>query len=214
MNVMRKINLVLLLPFIFLFSCGGEEEAAEVISLEEFAGETGVPDFDSTNTASDTSAIELHSNIDFLVNSLRSKYDTTIIEKPHLMDRFGYSSVQKIQFIGKEKVAYGKSNMVVPKAEFYYYTFSDTSTTKNAFYNWMDCFGSDCYPLVLNEDVDAIKMPPLSTWVYDTTVVIAKYLCEHEENDWKSFEDSIESKFGKSYKYSIKVNCGGPLKWK
>ena len=117
-------------------------------------------------------------------------------------------------FVGKEDVPYGKTNMVTPKASLFYYTFKDTTATKNAFYNWLDCFGSDCDVIKLGEDVDAIKTPPMYTLVYDTTIVIVEYLCEHEKNDWGTFQDSLLNKFGKDYRYAINIDCGGPLKWK
>ena len=84
----------------------------------------------------------------------------------------------------------------------------------NAFYNWLDCFGSDCNPVNLNQDIESVKTPPSLTLVYDTTLISVKYLCEHDKNDWKSFQDSIVKQYGKDYRYRIDVGCGGPLIWK
>jgi hypothetical protein len=104
--------------------------------------------------------------------------------------------------------------MVTPIASVYYYTFSDSVKTKSAFYNWLDCFGKDCNEVKLNQDVESVKSTPMFTLVYDTTIVAVEYLCEHEKNNWKAFEDSLTARFGSNYKYRIEVGCGGPLRWK
>ena len=106
--------------------------------------------------------------------------------------------------------------MVTPTANFFYYSFADSNKTLNAFYNYLDVMASDGEggPVKLNEDVKSIKMPPMFMLVYDTIIVSTQYMCEHAENDWKSFQDSVLNTYGKNYKYQIDVACGGPLKWK
>jgi len=202
-----------LIPFclLLLLSCKDDLEP-EVISLEELTGETGSEELsDSTQFFDQTFVPSLINN--FIVGQL-SLYDTASHKKPHSIDRFGFGTQLKIEFTGKTKISNGKSNAIIPVAQLFYYTFSDTTKTKNAFYNWLDCFGKNCDVIKLNEDVEELKTAPMFTLVYDTCIVAVEYLCENEKNNWKSFQDSLISKFGKSYNYRIDVSCDGPLKWK
>jgi hypothetical protein len=202
---------------VFIWSCQGEKvQESEIISLDdlisdkniiedtlvdfEFRGDKGEPEFSSIT--------------DQVTYALKGDYDTVALLKPHPFDRYGYTNASKVQYIGKNKIAYGKTNMLKPKAELFVYNFSDSTTLNNAFYNWLDCYGSDCNEVKLKQNIDKIKTPPEFTLVYDTVLVSVKYMCEHKKNDWKSFQDSVISKFGKDYRYRIDVECGGPLVWK
>jgi hypothetical protein len=208
---MKKLAL-LFVPL--MIACAGEEQESDVIDADEYLGEIGV--LEDSVEVDTTTLIDLGTNLSKLVNGMSSAYDTTVQENFHLLDRFTFSTSQKIKFVGKEEVPYGKSNMVTPKADFFYYTFADTNKTLNAFYNYLDemAVEGEGGPVKLNEDVEAIKMPPMFMVVYDTVIVSVKYLCEHEENDWNAFQDSILTIYGKEYRYQIDVDCGGPLKWK
>lgn len=197
---------------LFVGGCKNDPQE-EVVSFEDIVGETGEIEADSSDVMMDTVKLVNPQLVGF-TKAMLPQYDTTAHDEFHPMDRFNYSTVRKIQFIGKNEVPYGKTAMVIPKAKCYYYTFSDTLKTNNAFYNWLDCFGDECDELSIGTDMDAIKMPPMFTVVYDTTIVVLEYMCEHEKNDWNSFQDSLISRFGKNYKYMIDVDCGGPLKWK
>ena len=104
--------------------------------------------------------------------------------------------------------------MVTPRAEFFYYTFNDSIKTKNAFYNWLDCFGVECDMIKLNEDIEHIKTPPQFALVYDTVIIAIEYRCEDQEFNWRPFQDSVISRFGKDYNYRMQIGCGGPLNWK
>ncbi|MBK6527761.1 MAG: hypothetical protein IPG07_20770 [Crocinitomicaceae bacterium] len=139
-------------------------------------------------------------------------YDT-FPQKNSCLDRL--ATVNKPNSIFRQnKVQSGNSALVTPVASVYYYTFSDSVKTKSAFYNWLDCYGKDCNEVKLNQDVELFKSEPMLTLIYDTTIVAVEYLCEHEKNNWKSFEDSLTARFGSDYKYRIEVGCGGPLRWK
>jgi hypothetical protein len=198
----------------FIVACSGNEEPAEVLDADEFMGETGqLIDSVEVNT---NEIVDLGSHLGQLIHKMDAEYDTTSNDSFHLLDRFSSSSSLKVQFKGLNEVPYGKSAMVTPKADFFYYTFPDTTKTLNAFYNYLDEMvpEGEGGPVKLNEDVDAVKMAPMFLVVYDTVIVSAKYLCEHEENNWNAFQDSILSVYGSEYRYQIDVDCGGPLKWK
>lgn len=209
-----KHSLFVILLGGFFFACGSEAAEEEVMSMEEVMGETEDYSVDSTDQSMNSERADTTVSGQFADSQL-DLYDTTKHESFHLLDRFGYSSSRKLLFTGKEEVPYGKTNKVIPKAHFYFYTFSDSNKTNNAFYNYLDGMAveGEGGPVRLLEDVDAIKMPPMHMLVYDSTIVTIEYTCEAEENDWDSFEDSLISKFGDEYRYRFDVDCGGPLKW-
>ena len=197
----------------FLIACGAEEEQ-EAMSMDDIMGETD--DYSEDSTITDETVEDLDTTLSGrFAHSQLDLYDTTAHEKFHLLDRFGFSGCQKLLFTGKEDVPYGKSGTATPKAHLFVYSFADSSKTKNAFYNYLDGMAEEGEggPVRINEDVDAIKMPPMHMLVYDSTIVTVEYTCEAEENDWEPFEDSLLSKFGDIYKYRFNVDCGGPLKW-
>lgn len=208
---MKKLAPIVL---IVLLACNGGRESEDALDIDDLLGQTGV-EVDSLTPDSDT-IVSDGTPLGDLINAMSPSYDTMAQIKSHPMDRFSFSTSRKIQFRGNEEVPYGSSAMVTPTANFFYYSFADSNKTLNAFYNYLDVMASDGEggPVKLNEDVKSIKMPPMFMLVYDTIIVSTQYMCEHAENDWKSFQDSVLNTYGKNYKYQIDVACGGPLKWK
>ena len=196
---------------LFVVACS-EEQQPEVISLEDLTGETGPEEVTNDSVTIESSFGS--TVVGQFVQGQMAQYDTASMHAPHPMDRFGYSTFHKFDFIAKTQVADSKEGMVTPVASFYYYSFPDTTSAKNAFYNWLDCFGENCDAVQLNRDMEEIKTTPMFTFIYDTCIVAVEYACEHKKNDWKSFQDSIIERFGKNYNYRIEVACNGPLKWK
>lgn len=197
-----------------MLSCGGETPQEEIIDLEDLIGEVGEMKIDSSDMNNEAVQIG-DTDFDHFVFSQLQNYDTAALVDRHLLDRFGYSTNRRIQFVGKENVPYGKNGKATPKADIFYYCFSDSVKTNNAFYNYLDGMAEEGEggPVKLMQDVDAIKMPPMQMFVYDTVIVSAHYTCEAVSNDWKPFKDSLISKFGSNYRYRFDVKCGGPLVW-
>lgn len=200
---------------LIMLSCNSEkQQEVETITMEDLMGEVEETAEESVGKEIEDTLPKWSSHLEELVYALSPQYDTASNTEKHIFDRFGFNTSSKLKFISKNEVPYGKSTMVTPKAEMFVYHFSDSIKLNNAFYNWLDCFGSDCQAVRLNEDLDAIKTPPSFTLVYDTTLVTVEYPCEHEKNDWGAFKDSIIKMYGRDYRYRIDVSCGGPLRWK
>ncbi len=211
---MKHTYLYLILQIFLIFSCSSKkEQKVELISINDLMGDSTEQISVDIEIQQDT-ITELSSKIEKLIYSLQPNYDTTFLNESHIFDRFGFNSSYKLQFVGKNKVPYGKSSMVTPKANLFVYNFSDSIKLNNAFYNWLDCFGSDCQEVKLKEDIDVVKTSPSFTIVYDTTIVMVEYPCEHQQNNWRAFKDSVIKKYGDNYRYRIDVDCDGPLKWK
>lgn len=205
-------NIIGLCFISILISCNGNEEGPEVISMEDFMGETGELE-EKDVVEEDSVVITPTGEIGLFVHNQLSGFDTSSINEFHPIDRFTFNQRNKILFKGKTNVAYGDI-MVTPRAEFFYYTFADTTKTKNAFYNWLDGFNNgEGDEVKLNQDANSIKTPPRFALVYDTLIVTVNYRCEDQKQNWSSFEDSIVSRFGKNYNYRMEIGCGGPLTW-
>lgn len=193
-----------------LFACGTKEQEPELISFEDLAGETGTEQSAPAATGADPYKYAPEF-LDF-IKSQTSQLDTSQNLSPHPLDRFGYSTAIKLDF--SSRLVSGNPEAAVSKASVYYYTFTDSLKTKNAFYNWLDCFGSACEPVQLNRKLDKIQANPSFTLVYDTTIVAVEYACSDPKNTWRSFQDSLLARFGKTYKYRLEVKCNGPVEWK
>lgn len=208
---MRKTQLTYLLLCWLIIGCNAPSEKQQPLSMEEFAGEIG-------EEIQEEEQIDTTTNLpkgifEQLIANQLGLYDTVELNAFHPMDRFTFNHQKKVTLKSKKTIS-SKADQITPTAALYYYTFSDTLKTKNALYNWLDCFGPNCEMVQLNEDNDTIKMPPLFSVVYDTTLVIANYRCEDNAFDWKPLQDSIIQCFGKNYTYRIEVGCEGPLRWK
>ena len=199
---------------LFVVSCSGNEEESNPMDYEDFVGETGVELQDSTELNTDT-LIDLSTYKGRLINALSSDYIAIENDKFNTLDRFSFEHSEKIGFEAYYDVPYGKDLMVVPVANFFYYSFKDSTTTKNAFYNYLDGLSEsgESGAVKINQDMESIKSPPLFLLVYDTMIISTEYLCEHANNSWESMQDSIESIYGTNYLHRIEIDCGGPLKW-
>jgi hypothetical protein len=203
-----------ILPLVVLISCN-ESEETESLDFDDFAGDTGVEEVDTIVEVVESS-FDLNKKSGILRDNLSSQYESDSVDDFHIMDRYSFKEKEKLKFTFLEQVPYGKTTMLNPSATFLYYSFEDTNATYNAFYNFLDGMASEGEggPIKLNEDVDAIKTPPMFMAVYDTMIISAEYQCEHQAHDWSDFQDSIFNIYGKRHKYLIEVGCGGPLKWK
>ncbi len=194
----------------FLIACGSETQKQEVISLEEFAGDVGeelveIGEFDEVQVI--PTGI-----IDKLVFAQLNSYDTVNHTVFNPMDRFGFNERKKIEFIQRKEQNLPEKKS--PKATFFYYSFSDSTKTKNAFYNWLDNLQTDETAIKLNEDIEELQIDPIFSLVYDTLIVVVNFNCEDKSHNWKPFKDTLMSHLGRKHLYQMDASCDGPLRWK
>lgn len=89
------------------------------------------------------------------------------------------------------------------------WSFSDSSKTINAFYNWIDCFGNDCKSLFVGEGRN-LQKNALLIMVGDTNIVRIDGRAINF-NDWYSFHDSLG--FEGDWNYSIEQRYRSRAKW-
>jgi hypothetical protein len=211
---MRVIVASILIVTVIFGSCSGEPVIQDPIDFDQFAGDTGIEKQDSDNE--DTArTLNLSTFSGKLKNALKADYSSDTCLTVHVMDRYSSSSSEKFVLRKNQMVDYG-GNKVTPVAELFYYTFSDSNKTNNAFYNFLDDLSAngESEQVQLNQEIEHLKTPPLFMMVYDTVIVAAHLACEHKANDWRSLRDSMLSIYGENHKYFIEVQCGGPLRWK
>jgi hypothetical protein len=209
---MNRIIGLLLLIGIFL-SCKDTKVEQEVLSMEDFAGKTGGMKFEEEEVDS-VPEIVISSKLGALIELEKEEFDTSFVQDFHPIDRFSYNEAIKIAFQNKQENTNERDNTSKPIATLFYYTFSDTTKTKNALYNWLDCFGEDCSIVKLNTEINKINSIPLFSLVYDTTIIVVNYDCKNKMQHARTFEQNIISQFGKNFTHQLSVGCGGPLKWK
>ena len=208
---MRRLIVVFFTGLVF-FACQ-DSPKTETVSFEDIAGETGLEQSDDTLMVDTLLTFDESVHGQF-AKSMSEEFEIDSIDEFHVFDRYSSNQSKKTSFKNKETVAYGESQLH-PRANLFYYTFSDSTKTNNAFYNYLDELSIDASePIQIEKDVEHVKSPPKYMMVYDTVIVLAEYSCEHQEYSWRNFQDSLKLYYGKKPKYEVELNCGGPLKWK
>lgn len=187
----------------------------ETLNFEAFAGKTGQLAADSS-AVRDTSLLDVSKPMAHIVHQLLTDHDTHPLLSPHALDRFGFSNRRKIQLTKRQhSVQPPNGDDDTPATALYYYSFSDTLKTFNAFYNYLDIIaeGTSTHSIKLNQDEDSVQSPPLFVMVYDTVIVAANYSCENQRNNGRFLQDVLLDNYGKAYHYHLVITCEGTLKW-
>ena len=122
-----------------------------------------------------------------------------ILDTNLFIDRFGADTSKKITFQFND-------NPVL----FYVWQYRDSSKTKNAFYNWLDCFGAKCKSLKIG-DRKNLESNFTSIWVGEKNIV---YLNSKQNFDSKTLERIVATENpGEGWKYIIIQRSGGAAAW-
>lgn len=116
-------------------------------------------------------------------DSVRIKFDSVFPSfTRHFMDRFNAKS-----FI-KNKL-YVENDSIIH----YRWSFKDSTTAKNALYNWLDCFGNKCNPIKMYESFKSEKQHSL---IFINQKSISYISSNHNlsKDLWMNFEKSVFSK--------------------
>lgn len=194
-----------------LLNCQGEHQA-ETISLQDVMGDTGI-EYEDTLTIVDSLSFDNSTITGQFCNAMSPIFKVDSSSKFHLFDRYNFNNSEKIILTTDELVNYGEAELH-PSTHVFYYTFNDSVQTNNALYNFLDDLSVDASDQIqLNKDVEAVKSPPVYMLIYDTVIVAAEMMCEHQEYDWDPLQDSLSKYYGSNTRYIINLSCGGPLKW-
>lgn len=188
---------------LFLTSCSDHQEI-DVRPSEEFLPQAK-GDYDYTeeveeekNTPLDSLQIALNEFFPGIVfDSINSLTERKVVFMP---DRLGYTHKTEERFTLNEHPYH-----------YLQWAFEDSTKTVNAFYNWLDCFGTYCHDVRINEEKN-IEKEAFILWVSPTKIT---YLAGEENlslKDWQNifFNGAIPVK---QWYYLIQQNVNGRLKW-
>lgn len=146
----KAVNNSFFIVFILIFftsSCN-ENQKKEIIEFESIQPKSSSKEKNINKPSStyswDTSLMTYFTNYskNSLIDSIKR---ISIIQIP---DRISLESTDKFSlYFNNDSTAY------------YHWNYSDSLSTKNAFYNWLDCFGENCNSIKLNEKKQFQKSP-------------------------------------------------------
>lgn len=176
-----------------MFSCEAPQE--EVFDMSDILP-SSERDYDAVDT------VRVTGSDDSLLQSFNSNgfsFDAAeLVSKKLLPSRFGPDSSYTVQLISNADTLF-----------FHYWIYSDSSKVMNAFYNWIDCFGSNCKSFHIGEERN-YQMNAMHILVGDKKLI---YL-EGEEldfNKWYAYCDSIGA--DNDWSYAIEQRKKGRSRW-
>lgn len=116
-----------------------------------------------------------------------------------LPNRLGYEEKQEFYF-------------VLDSIPFYFiqWEFSDSARTINAFYNWIDCFGSDCHSMKINEEKKLDKNA-FAIWVHENSLTYLTSTNNFSLTTWE--EHLFKEKEDIELYFLLKQNVKGRTHW-
>lgn len=188
---------------VFLFySCSKTKPEIEVISIEDLLEET------TEEVKEEEKKIEIPSIDGTFISEISQKlyenYSFESHEMTTLIDRFSFEST--------EKSIIAPLSDSTAKATFFKYSFSDTSSTNNAFNNWLACFGPNCEEILLSENKGRVEESPLWCGVYERDIIIIKFSSASLKYK-NELKQTIFQTTGKPLKYTLNVTENNQLKW-
>lgn len=171
----------------------------EVISLDEIIPKSERYD-DSDSTKNDANQID---SIQFALNTFNSKgmefEGLSYITERIFPERFGPKTVEKYTLTKADE-----------STNFYRLVFSDSVKTKNAFFNWIDCFGEGCNPHFVGEERNFQKNSFMIS-LNDTCLFFIESTAKMDTKLWFDFLEKQEYK--PDWKYVIEQGTRGKAKW-
>mgnify|MGYP003651741689 CR=1 FL=1 len=165
-----NIKIYSLLVFgILVVSCQSDEMESNTISMEDFSGGTGPEDLIVEKAIEDTLGFEIQvEQVNNFVNDQKGSYTISTQDEFMLLDRFNPEKKEKLRFESKIVA----TDSILNRYDLFYYAFEDTVKTKNALYNWFDCFGDGCQMIKMNENIEDLQTKGLQTLVFEKEIVI------------------------------------------
>lgn len=149
-----------LIALLFLVAC--EDKPAETIELSDLI--EGVGEEDTTRLAipKATYSDSMHPSLRILCDSLAVQLNDVLpLDTGLYLKQFQAKSKESWQLLD---------------GRLHYFQFKDSLQSKNAFFNWLDCFGINCSPLGLWEEAKVSKQ---NEWV----IVFEKEIL-YVQSDW------------------------------
>lgn len=89
------------------------------------------------------------------------------------------------------------------------WSFADSAKTINAFYNWLDCFGSNCKSIRIEESVNVSK-EAFTIWVIENKLVYLASSQSIKEKDWELLFENTSIK----HYFTLNQSPRGKIQWR
>lgn len=191
-NYLFLVTLVLLITA----ACGGKQKD-EVIDMKDITPHS--------NRNYDSTEIEKVETIDYnfdrrVADSIGLQVmEIDSVTEPFFVDRFSPRSQTKLYLQMKEG-----------QLLFCQWSFKDSVKTKNAFYNWIDCFGEKCKSIHFGQNVNFQK-DNFRLFMNDTSITYISSALRLSTKDWQAYLKSVSGV--EEWKLIIEQSTRGKAKW-
>lgn len=199
---MRKtslFNLVLMCFFALMLNSCKNSSDEKLEDLEELMPQSKRNySKDTTTIKTDTFLDSIQSGFSSLLKSYVDSSTHELLERSFYVDRFGPKESYKIQTITDS------SSSILAC-----WTFDDSIKTQNAFYNWLDCFGSNCKEMKVGKRV-LIRENSGEIWIKDTLMIF----WQSENSSLPIYQkDLIENFMPDTLKFHLKWKKNSSTQW-
>jgi len=177
-------------------ACGGKQKD-EVIDMKDITPHS-TRNYDSTKTENvETSDYGFNREVADSIGLAIMEIDS--VEAPFFVDRFSPRFQNKLYLQLKEgQILYCQ------------WSFKDSVKTKNAFYNWIDCFGEKCKSIHFGQNVNFQK-DNFRLFMNDTSITYISSTLKLSTKDWQAYLKSVNGV--SDWKLIIEQGTRGKAKW-
>ena len=191
------IRIILLLVLPLFFAC--EDPIEEVINLNDIIEES---DNYKEGEVAEELSVELDSSLQLVIPFNKDGFEfigAKQIDKILFPDRFGPIANNKIELISSSDTI-----------NYLHWSYSDSSKTMNAFYNWIDNFGEKGKSFFVGENTNFQKRPFI-LFVGDTSITFIESNLNLGFSEWENFQ-SIDDRT-KDWNYVLEQRRRSKARW-
>lgn len=176
-----------------LASC--EQPKEEVLDMSDIMPNTKNDEKPKNDSLSEIKNVK---ELEFFNQSSFEFDEVKVVQERLFPDRFGPDTIQTYDLVkGNDTMRYHKWN------------YANESKVMNAFYNWIDCFGSNCKSIQVGDEKN-LQAKSLLFLVSDTTLIFIEG-SKINYDDWYEFHETIG--YENNWKYCVEQGPRGKAKW-
>lgn len=195
------IQYVILIGVFLLGSSCAEKQEYEVISIDEMLPQTEREyAYDQEEKVDQITYSALQQKLSNLLPEINFDENNILAGNIPLLlpNRLGYEDKNEVYF-------------QLDHTPFYLiqWDFSDSARTINAFYNWIDCFGSDCHSMKINEE-KKLDQNAFAIWVHEHSITYLTSPSNFSLNNW---EDILFKNEDHTLYFLLQQNARDRTRW-
>lgn len=191
----------LALTVLFISSCSDKNEY-EIINSEEV-----LPQSQGNYEYSGDSLVSEIKELNPTERTLLAQFpDISFEDENPLKEREMLFMPNRLGFSEKKEVFFTKDSIPF---HFIEWTFEDSLKTVNAFYNWIDCFGTTCRSIRIDEEINGSK-EAFVIWISNSKI---SYLASSKNINRRSWQDVLTVNEKKEWNYIIHQAPRGKMNW-